>query len=526
MSEALEVISTLGPLGSGKTTAVNQLIQQVPLGDSYAVVVNDVGAANIDAQRIFDHPANRSERVIPLTAGCIGCSDATQFREALERVRDAGVNVLFIEPTGIAPGHEIAEVVASCELPLSVLTLVNAQTVERDMRWQALPSQLAAANIVGITHLPDQANSAEAMATVLDQLPKLPSDVAVELITPGDTDYARLLARLRGQEKQLLLGRGVVSACMGGDCHHDHHHHDHGISAQSFDLRPDVDITTIYQTLMPYTANDAAPLLRAKGSVGGQRFDIVGTEWSQEATTSQDAVMNVIFGGHVPAAAQTALKQLSIERQRLEVATDKKRITGSVRELPLADRRAIIHERLAQYPAPISPLHGELVPDCEADEGYEIAFWRDSDDVPLADKQAAMERYISFRLQGLHELEYHQQRIVHYDEKQAYWRRRFGATLGYNGYYLAEYMSHEARDQVRQVRPGKLLADGFLALQTLTFDEGRAEEKPEFVAAVLRAAVACGDVSADHAQSVIAHGLKLSAKHPEWLARWQVVEVA
>lgn len=133
MSEKLEVISTLGPLGSGKTTALNRLIQQVPLGESYAVVVNDVGAANIDARRIWDHPANRSEQVIPLTAGCIGCSDATQFREALERVQDAGVDMLFIEPTGIAPGSEIAEVVASCGLPLSVLTLVNAQTAAREL---------------------------------------------------------------------------------------------------------------------------------------------------------------------------------------------------------------------------------------------------------------------------------------------------------------------------------------------------------------------------------------------------------
>ena len=141
-SKKFEVISVLGPLGAGKTTTLNRLIEHVPLDDSYAVVVNDVGENNVDARRIWDHPANRSEKIIPLTAGCIGCSDVTQFKDALERVHDSGINVLFIEPTGIAPGTEIANVVRSSGFDLSVIALANAQTVERDLKWQVVPSQL------------------------------------------------------------------------------------------------------------------------------------------------------------------------------------------------------------------------------------------------------------------------------------------------------------------------------------------------------------------------------------------------
>ena len=80
---SLEVLGVLGPLGAGKTTTLNQLIERVPLDTSYAVVVNDVGQDNVDARRIAQHPANRSEQIIPLTAGCIGCSDATQSRRRL-----------------------------------------------------------------------------------------------------------------------------------------------------------------------------------------------------------------------------------------------------------------------------------------------------------------------------------------------------------------------------------------------------------------------------------------------------------
>lgn len=149
----LEVIALSGSLGSGKTTTLNELIKRVPFEESYAVVVNDVGDGNIDEARILNRSANHSDMILPLTAGCIGCSDATQFREALQRVDEAGASALFIEPTGIAPGNEIADVVRSSGYPLSVLTLANTQTIERDMKWQVLPSQIAVADVVGLTHI-------------------------------------------------------------------------------------------------------------------------------------------------------------------------------------------------------------------------------------------------------------------------------------------------------------------------------------------------------------------------------------
>lgn len=46
---------------------------------------------------------------------------------------------------------------------LSVIALANAQTVERDLKWQVLPSQLSVADIIGITHIPDSSNDADVM---------------------------------------------------------------------------------------------------------------------------------------------------------------------------------------------------------------------------------------------------------------------------------------------------------------------------------------------------------------------------
>jgi hypothetical protein len=523
---SLEVLGVLGPLGAGKTTTLNQLIERVPLDTSYAVVVNDVGQDNVDARRIAQHPANRSEQIIPLTAGCIGCSDATQFQAALDRVRDAGVDMLFIEPTGIAPGTEIAEVVSSSGYDFSALALVNARTASRDMHYQVLPSQLAVADIVGITHAPDDRTALTVIDSVLEQLPVLPPEVAVELIRPGSTDYAEVLARLRGVERQLHLGQRAVAQVCGSHCHDHHHHshshcdHDHNVSAQSFALRGDVTSAQLHDFLMPLTQDSSAPLLRAKGVAAGKRFDLVGDEWNEQPEPEGAPRINVIFGGHMPQHVATTM-QAFVCQEAMTVQGTKKDIVASVRELPLADRIAIIEQRVQQYPAPISPVHGELITDCEADEGYEIAFWRQSDDIPDNIKRQALEHYLTFRLAGLNELQTHPEAIAHDDKKRAYWQRRYGATLGWNYYHLTDMINPTMQQRITAAQPAQLLCEGFMALEHLTFDEGRAEEKPEFVSAVLRAALAAEDVTSEQCQAVLRRGQLLSAQHPEYAQRWQ-----
>lgn len=521
MADKFEVISVLGPLGSGKTTTLNHLIEEVPLGESYAVVVNDVGESNIDARRISDHPGNKSETIVPLTAGCIGCSDVTQFREALERVHDAGVNVLFIEPTGIAPGTEIAEVVHSSGFDLSVLTLVNSRTVSRDMKWQVLPSQLAVANIVGITHIPDEQDEAEVVDQVLDQLPPLPKDVTVELIKPGDTDYFSILSQLRGLDRELRMGGRVVDIAFPGAFGHGHgeHGHEHGISAKSYVIKSGVSLDQIRSLLMPYV-NSEYPLIRAKGVVGDNRFDIVGDEWNDQPDTGQTQTMNVIFGGNMPSGFLEDVSLLT-EQVTIEIKGNKKTIVKSISELPIADRSAIVRERITQYPSPISATHGELIPDCEADEGYEIAFWGNQDDMPSDIKKLAMSAYISFRLEGLHQLTEHPERLSNVTDKQSYWYRRYGAALGYNYYYLSEYIDQTSLDKIKSHNPANLLFEGFMALDSLTFDESRAEEKPEFVASVLKAATEKGDITSQQVQALKLRAIDLSKAKSDFQKRWQ-----
>ena len=78
-----------GYLGAGKTTIVNRLLAE-SVGRRLVVLVNDVGAVNVDAALIARHDGETLE----LTNGCVCCAIADDLGPALERVR-----VLVDDPT-------------------------------------------------------------------------------------------------------------------------------------------------------------------------------------------------------------------------------------------------------------------------------------------------------------------------------------------------------------------------------------------------------------------------------------------
>lgn len=521
----MEVISVIGPLGSGKTTTVNELIQHVPIGESFAVVVNDVGTENIDADRIADHKGNQRDSVVALTAGCIGCSDVTQFREAIHGVAEAEIDLLFIEPTGIAPGHEIVDVVRSSGYDMSVLTLVNTENVKRDMKYQVLPSQLAVADIIGLTHIRDTEDSAELIERVLEDLPALSSSIELRLLQSERID-GQFLAELRGLRKEYDVGSSALLGSVSSEHTHSHEG-SHGVTAQSLAPRAGADVAALKQALAELARLDDTPLLRAKGIVGGIEFDVVGDTWNQKELASNDTKpekLNIIFaGGALPREAAT-LTEFVEDDIALQVSHDKKEVVKSVSELPINERVEIVEDIITQYPEPISKAHGELIPDCEADNGYEICFWPGEGvekDMPEDVKKAAMKAYVDFRLQGLRTLQNQPETIANVEKKREYWLRRYGATLGFNGYHLKEYIEEDALAEIRAAQPERLLAEGFLKLDSLTFDDGRAEEKPEFIAAVLKAAQDAGHIDSSTEEQVVAHGMRLSQADSQWHQRWQ-----
>ena len=69
-SEQVPVTVISGPLGAGKTTLVNRLLSN-PGDRRLAVIVNDMGEVNIDAELIESEADD--EGIVDLSNGCICC---------------------------------------------------------------------------------------------------------------------------------------------------------------------------------------------------------------------------------------------------------------------------------------------------------------------------------------------------------------------------------------------------------------------------------------------------------------------
>jgi len=94
-----------GYLGAGKTTLLNHVLRDA--GDRrLAVLVNDFGAINIDAELV----ASRDGEMLSLTNGCICCGIGGDFIAALASLRDVDdpPEQVVVEASGVADPAQIA----------------------------------------------------------------------------------------------------------------------------------------------------------------------------------------------------------------------------------------------------------------------------------------------------------------------------------------------------------------------------------------------------------------------------------
>jgi len=94
-----------GWLGSGKTTLLNRLLRASG-GERFAVVVNDVGAVNLDAELV----AARDGATVELTNGCVCCSIGDSLALTLRDLvlSDRPPDRLVIEASGVAEPDRVA----------------------------------------------------------------------------------------------------------------------------------------------------------------------------------------------------------------------------------------------------------------------------------------------------------------------------------------------------------------------------------------------------------------------------------
>ena len=140
-----------GFLGAGKTTLVNNVLSG-DHGLSLAVIVNDVGAINIDAELL----AGKTDGIVSLRNGCVCCSMRPDLVQHVgELVNEQSPDHIVIEASGVSEPGNIVRTLAYPELVETVfvnavVTIVDAEQFPglRGTSRYLANEQLAEADIV------------------------------------------------------------------------------------------------------------------------------------------------------------------------------------------------------------------------------------------------------------------------------------------------------------------------------------------------------------------------------------------
>ncbi len=178
-----------GYLGAGKTTAINGVL--VHADRPVAVIVNDVGAVNIDAALI----RRRNGDTIELTNGCVCCSGVNEMGAAFDLIRSRvePPDHVIVELSGVSEPDRVLPWGESAGFVLDGLVIVVAsdQLVDGTLpEWvrHHIHAQVGAADLLVLTKtdLVDAATANAARVRLAELAPDTPVFVgAADSVMPG-----------------------------------------------------------------------------------------------------------------------------------------------------------------------------------------------------------------------------------------------------------------------------------------------------------------------------------------------------
>ncbi len=312
MNKRIPITLITGYLGSGKTTLLNQVLKNQK-GYKVAVIVNDIGEINIDAELIErgGEVTLAEDNLVALSNGCICCSLKTDLmKQIVQLVKQRRFDYIVIEASGICEPLSIVQTIAMldgtvederlpniCRLD-NVVTVVDArrlvdeflggrslikENIEEDDIESLVIQQIEFCNTIILNKVSDvtEAEKREIISIIRQLQPE------AEII---ETDYARVeVSKILNTEKFSLdkvdSSSGWKKAFLEEKDHfhehesqheehthqHRHHHHHHNGETDEYGIS-----TFLYYTRRPFiyekfeewiNSKWPANIIRSKGMV-------------------------------------------------------------------------------------------------------------------------------------------------------------------------------------------------------------------------------------------------------------------
>lgn len=213
-----------GFLGAGKTTILNQIIEQNP-DTKFGLVINEFGEEGIDGQLV----QGNDEEIVELSNGCICCVVRKDLQEAVAKLVDSGtVDYVIIETSGLAEPIPVAQTFEMDNLGGrvaldSIICLVDAENYKETMRqYEVGAVQIQAADIILINKI--NANST-ANIVELESLIKQINPYAAVIKNIDNKVDSKLL--IETKKWDVLKLNNYTEEDPHHDHEHEHHHHEH-----------------------------------------------------------------------------------------------------------------------------------------------------------------------------------------------------------------------------------------------------------------------------------------------------------
>ena len=259
-NKEMPILLLTGYLGSGKTTLVNRILKNKK-GIRFAVIVNDIGEVNIDADLIQQGGVvgKNDDSLVALQNGCICCTLKTDLmQQIVEIMKMDKFDYIVIEASGICEPEPIAQTICSMKAIGGVytefgtpkldclVTVVDAlrladefgcgESLERkDLGEEDIENliiqQIEFCNIILLNKVSEV--KPEALEKIKKIIREIQTKAQIIECDYAEVDIEKLLDTDMFDFRQTEAGAGWIRGLESEvhedehEEHHHHHHHDH-----------------------------------------------------------------------------------------------------------------------------------------------------------------------------------------------------------------------------------------------------------------------------------------------------------